>query len=282
VCRYRLVASDLDGTLLDPRGEVSPRTARAVASLRAAGVTLALATARRWTGAAPVAAALRLTDAPVIVYDGAQIRHYPSGEILASQPIPARTAQTVAEILAAHELQPIAQHSDSTGELLYVSTTPAHPEWAASYLTRFTAQTTGVPLTELCRDRPDPIRMVAFGPLTQIRRAAVAIAALGCGRQLLLAGNYGTAELTLFARDASKGAALAILADLLGIPPTQTLAIGDGVNDASMLRAAGLGIAMAHAPRKIRALAGAITATNVEDGFALAIERHILQQTRRA
>jgi Cof subfamily protein (haloacid dehalogenase superfamily) len=277
-CRYPLVASDLDGTLLDPQGDNSARTGAAVAALRAMGVTLALATARRWTGAAPVAAALGLTDAPVIVYDGAQIRHYPSGEILASQPISAATAQSVAEILTAHELQPIAQQSDATGEHLYASDAPAHPEWAARYLANFTAQTTFLPLAALCRDQPDPIRMVAFGPLARVRRAAVAIAALGCGRQLLLTGNYGMAELTLFARTASKGSALATLSARLEIPLAQTVAIGDGVNDASMLRTAGLGVAMAHAPRKIRALATATTSTNADDGFALALERYILRR----
>jgi Cof subfamily protein (haloacid dehalogenase superfamily) len=278
VGQYRLVASDLDGTLLDPQGDISPRTRRIVAKMTKAGVTLALATARRWTGAILVAEALDLRDAPVIVYDGAQTRLYPSGEILFANLLPAERAQAVAEILADYELQPIAQYGDEHGERLLVAANPSHPEWSAEYLDRFGDQETEVPVRDLCRGRPDPVRVVAFAPISPLRRAAVELSALGCGRQLLLAGSYGMAELTIFARNASKGAALVTLADRLGIPLAETLAIGDGTNDASLLRAAGTGVAMAHAPRRIRALADAVTASNAEDGAAMAIERWVLAQ----
>jgi hypothetical protein len=109
-----------------------------------------------------------------------------------------------------------------------------------------------------------------------LRRAAVALAHIYAGRQLLLTGSYGLAELTVFARTASKGGALIHLAEHFGIALGETLAIGDGLNDVSMLRAAGLGVAMGQAPRRVRAVANAATASNAEDGFALALDRYVL------
>jgi 5-amino-6-(5-phospho-D-ribitylamino)uracil phosphatase len=275
VVRFRLVASDLDGTLLDACGQVPARVRAMVERLEIAGVTLALATARRWTGALPVAAALSPREIPLILYDGAQIRWHPSGEILASQTLPAATAQLAAEVFAAHELQPIAQYGGLEGEHLRVADGATHPEWAADYLATAGAQARLVPLSELCVGQPDPLRVVAFAPLAWLRRTAVELARLGCGRQLLLLGSYGMAELTVFAPGVSKGAALVTLAERLGIPLAETMALGDGANDASLLRAAGFSVAMAHAPRRIRALA-TVVAPAGEDGAAAAVERWVL------
>lgn len=80
----------------------------------------------------------------------------------------------------------------------------------------------------------------------------------------------------MFSPSASKGQALTALADSLGISLEETMAVGDGVNDVSMLRAAGLGVAMGQAPRRVRASADLVTASNAEDGLAQVIEDVIL------
>ncbi|HEX9070232.1 MAG TPA: HAD-IIB family hydrolase, partial [Ktedonobacterales bacterium] len=79
--RIRLVVSDIDGTLLGPSGVPTPRTSSALRRVRSAGVTVALATARRWTGGVPAAAALGI-EGPLILYDGALVRSYPDGEVI--------------------------------------------------------------------------------------------------------------------------------------------------------------------------------------------------------
>lgn len=270
-----LVVSDVDGTLLDPAGAITPRTHVAFARLHQAGVTFALATSRRWTGAVPVARQLD-SAVPLILYDGALIREYPGGKVLRAETLEFASAQMAAEVLAAHQLQPIAQYCDATGEHLRVAETATHPAWTEDYLIRFAAQITFVGLDQLCAWNPAPLRVVAFGPVSVLRRAAVALAHIHAGRQLLLTGSYGMAELTVFARAASKGSALVHLTEHLGIMSEETLAIGDGLNDVSMLQAAGLGIAMGHAPRRVRAAANVVTASNEEDGFALALERYAL------
>jgi hydroxymethylpyrimidine pyrophosphatase-like HAD family hydrolase len=286
VTPIRLLAADLDGTLLDPTGVVSPRTLGALAAAQERSVRIVLATARRYTGALPIARAAPGVDA-LIVYDGAQLRAYPSGDVLFAQHLPAMLGQQVAELMAAHGVQPIAQHGTAAGERLLVGPRPPRGPWADAYLATTADQVERVPLAELCAGRPGPLRLVAFAPLRRLRRIASELAArypIGerlsteglIATQVLPRGNYGTAELTVFAPGVSKGAALIRVAEMLHVPLAQTLAIGDGLNDISMLRIAGLAVAMGTAPRALRRVAQVVTGTNAEDGVAQTIERHIL------
>ena len=275
VRRIRLVATDVDGTLLDPQGCLTPRTHAAIQAATASGVTMALATARRWTGASLAAAQLAF-QGPLIVFDGAMIRAYPGGEVLSAAPFDRIAAQRAAEAMVEYGLQPIMQFCDERAEILRVAVDAAHPAWTAEYLDVFRGQVEFCPAAELCDLAADPMRLVAFAPISVLRRVAVDLVMPECGRQLLLTGNFGMAELTLFAASASKGNALATLARSLGIPLAETMAIGDGLNDISMLRMAGLGVAMGHAPRRVRANADVVTASNAEDGMAQALEAFVL------
>lgn len=279
--RFRLVATDLDGTLLDPNGEITPRTRAALHALRESGITLVLATSRRLTGTLPIAKEIAL-DGYLILYDGALIRSYPGGSIFAEEPLASPVARQIAEIIAASGLRPIAQFATSSGEGLRIAPEQfgngAERKYEREYLERFFHQIAVVPLAELCpEDRDGLLRLVAFGPLERLERAASQVAHLSCGQQLLSLGNYGTSELSVFSPNASKGNALTTLAARLGIPMHQVFAIGDGVNDVSMLSVVGLGVAMGNAEATTRAVADALTVSNVEDGAAQAIERYVLR-----
>jgi len=275
--RFRLVASDLDGTLLDPQGDLSARTLAAVQAVRAAGIPFVLATSRRLTGAAPVAVALGL-DGPLILYDGAQVRQHPAGDILAQHTLPIPLARQAAAIIASHGLRPIVQYGDRDGERLVVGAPAAAQEHGRerAYLEAFAHQIVALPDGDLLADGVEPLRIVAFGPLRWLRPAATAIAALPLGWQLLPRGNYGAAELSVFATGASKGAALLALAERLSIPRHAVFAVGDGINDISLLDAAGFGVAMANGGPKVRAVAHAVAPSHAEDGAAWAIERYVL------
>jgi hydroxymethylpyrimidine pyrophosphatase-like HAD family hydrolase len=270
-----LIALDMDGTILAPDGSLSVRVKRAVQEARARGVVVALATARRWTGAAPIAQELDLSGS-LILYDGALVRNFPDGATQLRRTLDARLAQGAAEALAARELQVVAQYSGVQGERLAVSEHPPHPQWMRSYLANFRGQATYVALEGLAELAPETLRLVSFGPIKRLRGALDALGDAPVGRQILPLGNYGIAELTVFSPEASKGAGVRWLAQRLGIPMEQTMAIGDGVNDVSMLRDAGLGVAMGNAAPEVRHVADAVTAANDEDGAALAIERYVL------
>lgn len=270
----RLVATDLDGTLLTPEGTLSQRTLAVVRRLEEERIALCLATSRRWTAVVPIAQALGLRG-PLILYDGAIVRDYPAGEVLLRDPLPRETAQQAAELLAANGLRPIVQYSEDEGELLLVGPAPSGPDGAASYLADYASQVRVAPVAELGR-RENPLRVVAFGSQRRLRSAARELAQLPCGRQLMKTSGYAAAELTLFSATASKGTALGALADKLGLSLAETFAIGDGVNDLAMLRMAGVSVAMGHAPYTVRRAAHHLTATNAEDGLAEALEAHVL------
>jgi hydroxymethylpyrimidine pyrophosphatase-like HAD family hydrolase len=273
--RIRLVATDVDGTLLDPQGCLTPRTRAAIQAAIASGVTLALATARRWTGASHAAAQFDFRG-HVIIFDGAMIRSYPDGEVLSAAPLDRVIAQRAADAMLDYGLQPIMQFCDRHAEVLRVAEEAPYPAWTAEYLDIFRGQIQFCPAAELCDVAADPMRLVAFAPISALRRAAVDLRSPECGRQLLLTGNFGMAELTLFSSAASKGNALVTLARTLDIALDETMAVGDGLNDISMLRAAGLGVAMGHASRRVRASANVVTGSNAEDGLAQALENFVL------
>ena len=290
--RFRLVALDIDGTLLDPHERLTPRTLNAVRAVELVGVTVALATSRRWTSAAPFAGRLwpptdgddgavapAMPTHTLILCDGALIRSYPDGELLQATLLPAAVAQAAAETLARHGLPVKAQYAasdDATADYVVADVNPAHPEWSSTYLHDYHRQTTFAPIDELCAGRPDALRLRAFGPTAQLHTLADELASLGCGSQIISNDMYAIGEMMVFAANASKGAALAWLAERLGVAPAETLAIGDGVNDVSMLRFAGLGVAMGNAIPAALAAADVVTAPNTADGVAEALDRYIL------
>lgn len=272
---YRLVTLDMDGTILLPDGSLSQRVIRAIHEAKARGVVVALATSRRWTGTAPIARALGL-EGSMILYDGAIVRNFPDGAVEMRRPIDAELVRRAVETLAAHELQVVTQHSDAHGERMAASRKPPHPKWMQPYLKTFRDQATFVALDALADTYPETLRVVSFGPEPLLRAAFDGLGDAPVGRQILPLGSYGIAELTVFSTSASKGAGLRWLAQRLDIPMEQTLAIGDGVNDISMLREAGLGVAMGNAAPEVQAAADAVTAANDVDGAALALEHFVL------
>jgi 5-amino-6-(5-phospho-D-ribitylamino)uracil phosphatase len=273
--RIRLVVTDIDGTLLDSAGRISEEALAMLQRVASGGATVSLATSRRWVGANAVAEELGL-DCPLILYDGAITRQYPSGGTLASHPLQREVAREAVAALVSYGLRPIAQYNGPGGESMI--TIPVDPEtdYAARFVERFQAQIQIAPLDALTQGQDTLLRVVAFAPHDILLDTAGAFTDARLGTQLLEMGGYETAELTFFAPGVSKGSALLALAEYLGIPAAETFAIGDGLNDISMLKAAGVSVAMAGAPPSVRAAARFVTTSNDEEGFARALAMFVL------
>jgi hydroxymethylpyrimidine pyrophosphatase-like HAD family hydrolase len=264
VTPYRLVALDLDGTLLRSDRTVSDRTRAALAGARRAGVELVLATARSPRGTIPIAADLGLRGLAICA-NGATVFDLDTRAIVHHRPLPNHTAHrlvrelrdAVPGIVFGWELE-LRFGSEPAYEALRQpawwprpegSFPPSDPlEWQA-------------PMTKL-------IGRVPNGDLPSAFLAARAVA--GDDAVATLAGE---AFVELLAPGVGKHAALADVAADRGVSHEAVVAFGDHVTDAGMLAWAGLGIAVANAHPEARDAADEITASNDEDGVALALER---------
>lgn len=272
---YRLLMMDIDGTLLDEEGKITPRTRAAVRSALEAGILVTLATARRHFSAALFAADLGL-DAPIVSYDGALICEHPDSAIWHTDPLPALLGQTAIDAIQRYGMQPIVQYSLPDGEHVCTGPESGDTVWEANYFRIFSAQIERRSLDDLCADEHDPLRVVAFGPEDRLELVAAELRRLSCQLYFNPLGSYHSPELAVMSPTASKGNALSVIASRLNIPMSQTVTIGDSFNDISMLGVAGLGVAMGQAPDEVRTTAHVLTLPNTDDGAAVAIERYIL------
>jgi Cof subfamily protein (haloacid dehalogenase superfamily) len=271
----KLLAIDIDGTLLTPQGQLAPSTIAAVRAAQEAGILVTLATARRYFNTRQFADALGLSI-PLILYDGAIIIRHPQGEIMHTHPLQGTIAQEVVDILVRHNVQPVVHHITNGTEEIWTGSAERDNAWVADYFSAFETTILRMPYATLCTGQRDPLRVVAFAPDDVIENLIPEISALPCSWNAIKQGNYGYPEMAIMHTHCSKASGLKTLAQQVGIPMTQVMALGDNNNDIEMLEAAGWGVAMGQAPDAVKAIANAVTTSNAEDGVALAIEQYVL------
>ncbi len=274
--RIRMLVIDIDGTLLTPEGYITAPTQGAVRAAQQAGIVVTLATARRYCNTAKIAAELGL-DIPLILYDGAMIVQHPHKTILYTHPLRAEVGQQAVELLVRHELQPVVHPATGIKEEIWTGPASFDNPWVDAYFITFPEQVHRMSFETLCTGHPDPIRVVAFAPEEIIRTLLAEVSDLDCAWTITRRGNYGSAELAIMNPSCSKASGVKELAQYLTIPLAQVMAVGDNNNDIEMLQTVGWGVAMGQASKAVKAAARAITASNGEDGVALAIERYALR-----
>ena len=271
----KLIAIDLDGTLLTPQKQISPRTQDAIRAAQEAGIIVTLATARRFENSRPFAEILGISI-PLITCDGALIIQHPDCEVLHTRLLSKDIAQQAVEILVEHHLQPVIHHLVEEKEETWSGLAEFDNPGLEGYFLEF-PRVRRLAYPHLFREPLDPIRVVSFASREDIDRVTPAIMELACSWNMIERGNYGTAEITVMQQGCTKASGVAALAQHLGIPLNQVMAIGDNHNDSEMLQEVGWGVAMGQAPERVKAIANVVTATNLEDGVALAIERYALR-----
>ncbi len=253
----KLLAIDIDGTLLNPEGEITPTTLASVQAAREAGIVVTLATARRYCNTARIATEIGLAG-PLILYDGALIVQHPQGSILSTRPLQAGIAQQAVEILVLDNL------------------------WLDAYFATYPEQMRRMPYETLCAGHPDPLRVVAFASEESIQGVIPEVSTLKCSWTMLKRGSFGSAELAIMDYGCSKASGVAALAQARNISLSEVMAIGDNNNDIAMLQSVGWGVAMGQAPEQVKSAAHVVTASNWEDGVAQAIARYALSSARLA
>jgi Cof subfamily protein (haloacid dehalogenase superfamily) len=253
----KVVALDLDGTILPPGLELTELTIHTLEAARRAGVRILIATGRMHCSALPYARRLGLSEA-LVSYQGALIKHITTGETLYHRPIPLDLALEVLGPLEAegHSLNVyvddelyVRDWTDDVRRYQRISRVPVH---AVGTLSRYlTVPTTKIVVTG------DPLMLDEL-----VERLQEAF-----GDRLYVAKSLPF-FLEIASPEVSKSSALALLGRRYGFAPADVVAFGDSFNDTDMLRWAGLGVAMGNAPEPVRAAADAVCAAVDEDGVA--------------
>lgn len=269
----RLVAIDLDGTLLPRSKELTPRGRRAVRDLSGAGTEVVLATGKTLHLAERYADELGL-GGPVIALDGGLVRDgHPSGnggaeEILARVALPRETVATALDLLGTCGIRPFLV--DGTDRLL-IHEDIADQEWFLAVY----ADRRAISASPLDEASGDPFFVSFRGRPDEVRRGKELLRPLADAGFSVFDVHFLTydASLLVLRPDTSKGAALALVAEHLGIGREDVAAVGDWRNDTEMLRWAGLGVAMPGSAREATDAADLVLPEGCEDdGVARWIE----------
>jgi Cof subfamily protein (haloacid dehalogenase superfamily) len=285
----RLIALDLDGTLLNSRGEVSERNRLALATARERGVRVALVTGRRFRDARPLALELGL-DVPLISHNGALTKHARTLENVALFLLPIEAAQDVIRIGRAHRMDAmVSDDPHGKGVLVYDYLSDGN-QALAKYIA-WSRRIHGDEVDEAIQrvssladylDHP-PVHISFSGRINQMQLLGEAIKSEMAERVKIFRTVYSRQDFALLDvlhPEVSKGAGVAAAAAEYGIAREEVLAAGDNYNDLEMLHYAGTPVIMGNADAELQAIAGFhATATNDEDGVALAIERFVLQSS---
>jgi Cof subfamily protein (haloacid dehalogenase superfamily) len=238
-----LVALDLDGTILDLKLNLDPRDVEALHRIIRAGVTVIACTGRPFPGALPWVQRLGL-DGPIICYQGAQVR-MPEGSTILDHGIKHDLAMEVINFARERDLHVQAYRDD---RLIIERDRPEAHEYANH---------AGMEIHVV-----DDLE-AAMGPTTPklvIVSTAQALEALLPEARKRWAGRLNVATsvptyLEFTSVESDKASALAFVCEKLRIPQDQSVAVGDGRNDASMIEWAGLGVAVEGSPPEVIAAA---------------------------
>lgn len=264
---YRLLAIDLDGTLLSPRPQkiITTRTRHALAQAADAGITIVIATGQNLAVLQATCGDLPL-NGPQIIENGAVIADIHSGEIYHERYLPAAYVLPALTMLreagfyrAYHTIHRVYADVDA----------PRVREWYRPPVPP------AIEVDDVTSLYPLPcIKVVGIGEELVIRARRDEFEQRFAGHLYVTQSSFDLIE--FLHPDVSKGRALQEIAADLGIAPEEVVAIGDNHNDLGMLRFAGVGVAMGNAHDEVKAEADYVTSSNAEDGVAVVIEEVIL------
>ena len=262
---YRLLAIDLDGTLLTPQKNITPRTYKALQRAADAGLTIVIATGQTLSVLQNVCAGLPLS-APQIIENGAIIADIHSGTVLHERLIPPEHI-----LLTLTTLRAFGMHrAYHTLHRVYVDkNTPRARNWYRPPVLPVIEVEDVASLYPLAC-----IKVAGIGEPDTLREKRRELERLFDGQLYVTQSSFDIVE--FLHPHVSKGNALSVIATDLGIVPEEIVAFGDNHNDIGMLRLAGLGVAMGNAHEEVKAAADYVTGSNSEEGVAAAVEEIIL------
>ena len=254
----RLIATDMDATLLDDKSEVTPRTAHAVTRAMEAGARFVIASGRMYETARPYAELLN-ANAPMIAFNGAMACDWQTGAPLFKTTIPAETAREVCAMAEARGV--FIQYFPERGAVLcqarprgqrrirIARALSRHRDWE--------------PLSAWIKDAP--LKLLCLGKHAPLLALREAVCEAFPGLKLMFSRPT---YLEIVSGEVDKGKALRAVAEQLGVRREEIAAFGDADNDLGMLTYAGQGYAMANSSEEVLARVPRHARANTDDGVA--------------
>ncbi|MDR1516354.1 MAG: Cof-type HAD-IIB family hydrolase [Synergistaceae bacterium] len=263
----KLIATDLDGTLLDSTGKIPERNLRTLREAMAKGIATTICTGRMFVSARRFAEQIGI-KIPLICYNGAMLRR-PDGELIWHLTLGVELARKVLDVCLKRKVH-IQSYVDDE---LYVR--DADAEVFQEYKRHFGV--TGKVIGDDIFNPPvNPTKLLA---MTEDEETALSI--MKEMKDVFGDDLYVTRSNANFVEmmnpSVNKANGLRKLAEEIGVDMADVLAIGDGENDVEMIKSAGVGVAMGNGAERIRAAADYTAPTNDEDGVAWAVERCALE-----
>lgn len=271
---YKLIAIDMDGTLLNTQDKISERNKKALLKAMNNGIHVVIATGRIYKSALYYYKDLGL-NSPIIACNGAVISSS-NGEIIFEKLI---DSSSLKELIQLAEENDMYYHFYDKDKFYYKTTKEEFSNYYRYYEENYIKQDIELVSFKSPWDIVDPNSSKYYKAVfidDDIDRLLDFRSKLKDIKGISVSKSWHN-NIEVMNKEVSKGNAVKFLMDALNIDSSQVIAIGDNENDVSMFKVAGLSIAMANGDEIAKKQAHVITASNDEDGVAQAIERYVFK-----
>lgn len=267
--KYEIIVLDLDGTLTNRDKVITPRTREALMEAQKRGKKVVLASGRPTPGVVPLAEELKLSryGGYILAYNGGLIVNCETGEVVFSRQLPVESNRKIIELAMEHRVDILTYEGDH----LVVNNRECPYAEIESKINR-------MPMVEV-EDMASYVDFVV--PKFLMLDDGDYLALVEPRVKAALGKNFSVYRsephfLEILPKGIDKAQSLERLLETLGLSREEMIACGDGYNDLSMIRYAGLGVAMENAVLPVRKAADYITDSNNEDGVGKVVEKFLL------
>jgi len=267
---YKLIAIDLDGTLLSPHGNVTPRVKAAVHRVLSAGMLVCFATGRNWTESRVVLEAIEHFHHAVFV-GGAMVVDTRRKVTLHRTLMEPKIAAEVSEVLERSGHAVLALQDAQVAGIDYLITGDIEPNVSTQFWLSVTQATVRRVKRLAQHQHEHTIRLGIVAPPADTKMVQKELGERFAGRVFchsIAVTGQGVDVLEIFDPSVNKWEGIMHVARAHNILPEEVVAIGDDLNDLHMLRNAGLGVAMGNAHPEAKAAAKRVIGSNREEGLA--------------
>ena len=267
---YKMIVLDLDGTLTNSKKEMTPRTRDTLLKAEQQGVRIVLASGRPTYGITALAEELDLKTYQgfILAFNGGRITDCATGKVVFDQPLNPEVVPPLYEAVKKHGMEMLTYQDEKIAATKKANKYVLHE----AFINKMPVEE----YTDFIHQIRYPInKCLVVGDPTPLHELELHLA--GTFKGVMHVYRSAGFFLDCVPPGIDKAHSLERLFELTGIRREEVIACGDGYNDQSMIRFAGLGVAMANAPKDIQDTADYITYSNEEDGVAHVVEKFILK-----